>query len=72
MALFNKLQVELGALESQKNKSDKKYNENMIKMELDLFRQKREINYQYDLKLLERRFELEKDLVLYKHELNNK
>ena len=67
MSLVNKLQVEMGSLIDMKNKSDKKYNDNMMKMELDLFRQKREINYEYDLKLLEKKFELEKDLLIFKH-----
>ena len=70
MSLVNKLKAELGSLESE-FKIEKRRSDNAMKADLELFRQKRAINYEYDLKLLERRFELEKELVLFKHELNN-
>ena len=66
MSLKRRIQAELECIESDRKIEERR----SMKMDLDLFRQKRQINYEYDLKLLERRFELEKDLLLFKHELN--
>ena len=71
MSLVNTLQFEIGNIKKSNSRKINSQDKEAMKLELELFRQKREINYEYDLKLLERRFELEKDLVMFKHELNN-
>lgn len=65
MALVNKLQFDIGRRNSEsteeRNKRLREQEEQRRKDALDDYRSQREIKFEYDLKLLERRFELQKE-----------
>ena len=67
MALVNKLQFEIGRRsresENREEKQERLREEELRRRKdaLDDYRTQREIKYEYDLKLLERRFELQKE-----------
>ena len=78
MALVNKLQFEIGRRNKEtesveeKQKRLREEENQRRKNALDDYRSQREIKYEYDLKLLERNFELQRESDKIRHEFELK